>query len=383
MSNSCGNELRYKPQLDGLRTLAVGGVIGHHLWPESWWGHGWLTRWGALGVPLFFVLSGFLITTLLLNARDGSASSANARIGVWWRFGIRRVLRLFPAYYVVILIGLVLGVRAIVELWPWHVTYLTNFWIARHGQWIGPASHFWSLAVEEQFYLVWPVIVLFCPLNKMGCVIGSTLVIGPLFRFWWEGPDVLLLSRVDQLGGGALLAWLAHEQCHDAIERVVQLGRWMLPGVLPVFFAVLVRATHTPQSNASELPARSDLGFGLPRLVCEPRTWWALGQVPGATRYDLPWTLVLLALSHSLARGSVPVPRFRQSSGGGGSRHVWRMVCGPSAAECAGLDAPVSPRGVAFWQAQALFPIRQAPASAGRTRFALHQLRLVLVLFFS
>jgi peptidoglycan/LPS O-acetylase OafA/YrhL len=230
--------MQYKPQLDGLRTLAVGGVVVHHLWPHAWWGHGWLTRWGALGVPLFFVLSGYLITTLLLSARDAHPDTTNDRAGVWWRFGVRRVLRLFPAYYVVILVGLALGVRGIVDLWPWHVSYLSNIWIARTGQWIGPASHFWSLAVEEQFYLLWPMIILFCPRDKMGWVIGSTLAIGPLFRGWWDGPDVLLLSRLDQLGGGAMLAWLAHGQHDSTIERVIRMGRWLLPGVLGIFFAV-------------------------------------------------------------------------------------------------------------------------------------------------
>ena len=85
---------------------------------------------------------------------------------------------------------------------------------------------------------MWPIIVLFCPVNKMGWVIGSIMAIGPLFRGWWDGPDVLLLSRLDQLGGGAMLAWLAHQQRHHAIERVVRLGRWLLPVVLLGFFAV-------------------------------------------------------------------------------------------------------------------------------------------------
>ena len=198
--------MQYKPQLDGLRTLAVSGVIAHHLWPHAWWGAGWLTRWGALGVPLFFVLSGYLITTLLLGARDRSLDSGGARAGIWWRFGVRRVLRLFPAYYLVILVALALGVRGIVDLWPWHLTYTSNIWTAHTGKSMYAATHFWSLGVEEQFYLMWPIIVLFCPVNKMGWVIGSIMAIGPLFRGWWDGPDVLLLSRLDQLGGGAMLA---------------------------------------------------------------------------------------------------------------------------------------------------------------------------------
>lgn len=71
---------------------------------------------------MFFVLSGYLITTLLLGARDSSLDSGGARAGISWRFGVRRVLRLFPAYYLVILVALALGVRGIVELWPWHPT---------------------------------------------------------------------------------------------------------------------------------------------------------------------------------------------------------------------------------------------------------------------
>jgi len=287
--------MEYKPQLDGLRTLAVGGVIVHHLWPQSWWGGGWLTPWGALGVPLFFVLSGYLITTLLLNARDAYPDATNARLGVWWRFGVRRTLRLFPAYYVVILLGVVLGVSAIVDLWPWHVTYTSNIWMAHTGQWMGPASHFWSLAVEEQFYLLWPMIVLFCPMDKMGWVIGLSLAIGPLFRGCWDGPDVLLPSRLDQLGGGAMLAWLAHQKRHAVIERVVQMGRWLLPGVLLVFFAVWrIQHTRLNQMHPSFLLAVTWASVCL--------VWWASQGSNGwwGKFLELPLMTYLGRLSYSV-----------------------------------------------------------------------------------
>jgi peptidoglycan/LPS O-acetylase OafA/YrhL len=111
---------------------------------------------GLLAVRLFFVLSGFLITGILLGYRRDEPKTALKR------FYSRRILRIFPIYYLTLFVALALQVRPIQQGAIWHLTYTSNFIAPFHPEWMGPASHFWTLAVEEQFYLVWPCIMLLC-----------------------------------------------------------------------------------------------------------------------------------------------------------------------------------------------------------------------------
>ncbi len=138
------------PALDGLRAVAVFLVIFYHF--------GFERVPGAHGVMIFFVLSGFLITWLLLkeNERDGNISLRG--------FYRRRILRIFPAFYVywILLVALLL-VTGRKVLWP-HVwsafLYVSNYYIAINGDPNNGFSHTWSLAIEEQFYLLWPFVFL-------------------------------------------------------------------------------------------------------------------------------------------------------------------------------------------------------------------------------
>lgn len=163
----------YSPQLDGLRAVAVTAVA---------WSH-WLPAWqfglplGA-GVHLFFVLSGFLITRILLDLR-----TAPRRLPAIGRFYVRRALRLFPAFVLVLGVAVWAAVPLARETWPWHAAYLSNVFIAGEARWQGHFSHFWSLAVEEQFYLVWPWLVVFAPARWLGTVVAAAVLLGPLSRF--------------------------------------------------------------------------------------------------------------------------------------------------------------------------------------------------------
>jgi peptidoglycan/LPS O-acetylase OafA/YrhL len=144
--------------LDGLRALAVAAVVWHHSPAGRGFGD-WAATWrGYLGVDLFFVLSGFLITTLLLRERD-----TTGRIAVGAFLG-RRALRLFPLYYAVLA-----GAALVFTLWPespgaapffrdvpWHATYTSN-WVLTSP----PFVITWSLSAEEQFYLAWVVLLVF------------------------------------------------------------------------------------------------------------------------------------------------------------------------------------------------------------------------------
>ncbi len=157
--------LSYRPGLDGLRALAVAGVFLYHAWPHAD-GSGYLPG-GFLGVDLFFVLSGYLITSLLLVEWE-----SRHRI-VLVRFWLRRARRLLPAVIVVVLAALILAavfargdlahtrgdaVSSLLYYTNWHLIVANQSYFVRMGQ-PGLLDHLWSLAVEEQFYVVWPLLL--------------------------------------------------------------------------------------------------------------------------------------------------------------------------------------------------------------------------------
>lgn len=147
--------------LDGLRAIAVLMVFGEHRLDL---GHLML---GAVGVYLFFVLSGFLIIGILTRERNNVASGLSTAKQAWIRFTVRRALRIMPIYYLAIGLVVMLNatlVKGIVfpgEL-PWLLTFTMNIWVAFVSHhWTAALSHFWSLGVEEQFYcLTAPILIL-------------------------------------------------------------------------------------------------------------------------------------------------------------------------------------------------------------------------------
>ena len=129
-------------EMDGLRGVGVITVMHQH-----WFGLQF--DYGFWMLMMFFVLSGFLITRSLAQLRD-------KRLGLWKSARIffgRRARRLFPAYYLVLLIGIVLS-SAIRNDWPWYTFYGTNILMAFREFYI-PFTPTWSLSVEEQFYIFW------------------------------------------------------------------------------------------------------------------------------------------------------------------------------------------------------------------------------------
>lgn len=173
------------PQLDALRFFAVLGVMVAHNWhPRRLpWLLGDLD-WAGLGVRLFFVLSGFLITGILLDCRN-EAEKNKGTTGFFIRqFYIRRILRIFPIYYLVVFITLIVDLPPAREIWVWLLTYTSNIYITIHNEWIGRLGHFWSLAVEEQFYLVWPWIVLFVPRKRLVPILLFFIALAPVYRLY-------------------------------------------------------------------------------------------------------------------------------------------------------------------------------------------------------
>jgi peptidoglycan/LPS O-acetylase OafA/YrhL len=198
------------PQLDSIRAIAVAAVLLCHLTPYF----PAANSFGVWGVRLFYVLSGFLITGILLRCKRELDEGAGSVGSVAGRFYLRRALRIFPPYYLVVAASAICDFGAMRSTLPWHLTYTSNILRLDNTLHLGPFDHFWSLAIEEQFYLLWPWIVLLTP-RRIGLrVVLATVALGPISRVvTFAFTDELramfpLTSCLDTLGAGALLAYL-------------------------------------------------------------------------------------------------------------------------------------------------------------------------------
>jgi peptidoglycan/LPS O-acetylase OafA/YrhL len=209
------------PALDGLRGIAIILVMLHHFTYyrptagiDALIGDVLFFFW--TGVDLFFVLSGFLITGILLDTRDSERYFST--------FYARRVLRIFPLYYLVLFLAFVVlrqfpalnlvlsGNDTSPPQWPYWL-YLSNVSIAEGGWVHGWVDISWSLAIEEQFYLVWPLMIWLCRPRLVALLCAAILVAEPIARVYARATGVADLSvfvlpwfRLDGFAVGALLA---------------------------------------------------------------------------------------------------------------------------------------------------------------------------------
>ena len=201
------------PQLDSIRGLAVLLVLLHNTDKSLYTGA--IARNGWMGVDLFFVLSGFLITGILLDTKQGE--------GYFRNFYARRCLRIWPLYYSALLFMFVLvpvlrpsEASKIFEprAMPWwsYFVYLQNFIVPTITRATGLLGVTWSLAVEEQFYLVWPLVVRCCSEVQLRRITIAVICLSPVLRFYLlqRHFDVYpnTFCRLDGLMAGALLAVL-------------------------------------------------------------------------------------------------------------------------------------------------------------------------------
>jgi peptidoglycan/LPS O-acetylase OafA/YrhL len=230
----------YQPELDGLRFYAFLGVFVCHTLPFDGalyrrfhlplpWLWGAVAKSGASGVDLFFALSAFLITSLLLREREETGEISLRR------FYLRRVLRIWPVYFLLISVGVVLAHTVSGQALPWiyvagYLLFAGNWMHAMFGRPESVCSPLWTVSIEEQFYLIWPLLMQ--RLRRRGmivsaivtCVLANASRIGYLLAgakggFLYYGSN----SRCDSLALGILLALFA-----DRLPRLSTRVRWLL-----------------------------------------------------------------------------------------------------------------------------------------------------------
>jgi peptidoglycan/LPS O-acetylase OafA/YrhL len=249
-------------ELDGVRGLAILLVTLYRFSKELDPAHlpSWLAisffRFGEYGVDLFFVLSGFLITSILLQSKKNPH--------YFQHFFARRSLRIFPLYFLalVIFVWIVPSLLPSVEIFQKPVdkqiylwTYLTNFKMACENAWcFGPLDHFWSLAVEEHFYFIWPFVIYFLSTRKALMVsIAAILLIG-VGRIACSSVDSLSVAvqvfsffRFDALCVGTSIA-LLQSQAQTIKKPIV----WLWIAIVPA--AVVCLASAMLQKRLFTLP---------------------------------------------------------------------------------------------------------------------------------
>lgn len=236
------------PSLDGLRGVSIILVtIGHLIpaggtpFPRSWHAVSGLAR---TGVDVFFVISGFLITHLLL--REWSKTGTISLKG----FYIRRCLRILPAYFVMIGVVYLLNrcgwVYVDPHAWIPALTYTFNMVPGLDDRGIG---HVWSLCVEEHFYLLWPFALVLLGRRHAPLFLIITILAAPAFRFFvwihWRGtvaPELFTPACLDTISVGCLLAYLVHHPRYPGIARRLSgRGVWFAAlGVLILLASVVL-----------------------------------------------------------------------------------------------------------------------------------------------
>lgn len=234
-------------QLDTVRALSIGLVLLQHFSPRtSFFGSEGTFPVGFIGVDIFFVLSGFLITRSLLRERCDDVPLSRRAL----RFTARRALRLFPVYYLVLFICISVDFYQIRDFWPWMFGYASNVLAARDGHPTWGYTQFWSLAVEEQFYLLWPWIVWLMPAQHLRRVFVGFVVSGVVVRsLMYVGdasPIAIRFSTcalLDLFGMGALLAH--HHHTGDSRPHAFRTGAWL--GAVGLVVVLGGRLLHIPR----------------------------------------------------------------------------------------------------------------------------------------
>jgi len=239
---------KYRPDIDGLRALAVLSVVLYHAFPSR-------LKGGFVGVDVFFVISGYLISTIIFtNLESGTFSFSE--------FYVRRVKRIFPALLVVLFSSFLFGWFALLadefEQLGKHILagagFVSNLILWTESGYFDnvaeskPLLHLWSLGIEEQFYIVWPLLVWFAWRSKLGLFLLTLAVFSVSFflNIYGIGEDSVAtfyspMTRFWELSVGSLLAYLTlHKHINASSFTVIQSNIISTIGFALVVFAVVI-----------------------------------------------------------------------------------------------------------------------------------------------
>jgi peptidoglycan/LPS O-acetylase OafA/YrhL len=256
VASSPGQHSHHVESLDGIRGVAILMVLSMH---AGWFGNGWI------GVDLFFVLSGFLITGILRRTRIEAF--------YWRRFYIKRATRILPPLLLVIAVTVI--------FWP----HPSPIGIASYALSLGnivdmtrfavyPIGHLWSLSVEEHYYLLWPLAVLRLPRRQLQWLLFSIIMIVPLGRLVFTyllspnqayAINLFTPFRIDGIALGSLLALLLEQRpWQERLTKWSGAGAVLASTVFLVFRGILGRAHFRPYSYS---PIFNSIGYSLVAII--------------------------------------------------------------------------------------------------------------------
>lgn len=260
-------KLKYYHNLDGVRGIAALMVVIYHIfyYPNLSYltnlaTYQKLTDFGRHGVPIFFVLSGFVITRILLNTRENN--------DYFRSFYKKRVLRILPLYYLFLFIFYALfplisenGVRVDFSLQVPFYFYLQNMIEVFNIKAAGP-GHYWTLSIEEHFYILWPLAVYLVKPKNLGKLIGILLIMVLILRFYMLNAglpiDKFTFTRIDQILLGAYLALLESRNFFRENRNIIKIG---LTGLLAFPFVIGIYFITDKFFVLSEMTGQSFLGL--------------------------------------------------------------------------------------------------------------------------
>ncbi|MES2438464.1 MAG: acyltransferase [Verrucomicrobiota bacterium] len=228
-------------QLDGLRAVAMLAICWDHWCPAGW------PRVFPFEIFLFFflVLTGYLITGSLLRERDRSEAR-----GLPWKlealktYQIRRGLRILAPYYAAIALAWLVWAPDVHAALPWYLFHVSNIHMADLGYWPEGTNHFWSLATQQQFYLIWPFVIWFLPRRWLMPAMLAFTAVGPVARMfhdslvpWFAWPQLLTWATFDYFGIGGLFALAVHRGMSLESSGLRWLSAAGLAGYLGIFLA--------------------------------------------------------------------------------------------------------------------------------------------------
>lgn len=279
----------YFPQIDGLRAFAVLAVFVSHMLKIPPFTN---IDLGQSGVILFFVLSGVLISRILLMNLTQSDQHYSTKLRILRSFYLRRFIRIFPIYYLTIGVVFIIGYEPVRDHIFWILTYTTNISQAIDGNNYEFAVHLWTLGIEEQFYLVFPFIILFLKKHYIPHVLIALImtsigyrIVGSLIGFDWITTGRFTLGALDSLCLGALYTYLVLFNNQNQLKLRMMLIACLILGSITILACVnfsLTVGTSIAQDNLW-YQAFFDSGIAMLSIVlihlAMQNRQWVLGRV--------------------------------------------------------------------------------------------------------